>query len=346
MHPEYLKKRKRALAIGVILLVLGALGTLLPFLQGVVLIVVGLAVLSPFVSFVRALRTRFALAFPAQSARLVRYETRVFNWLRLLPYSRAYVDLPNREGSTLRAIVERSDIQAGTAVVLHSASGTKDTILADTLAERCYELGYSVVRFDAADGVGESGGDFGRFTTSGYLHDLEDIVAWARTQEWFAEPLVLVGHSAGGTVAFQYAAANPLHVGALLLLAPMVSGVRYRDTFAQRDPDAYQHWRTTGFRTVQHPLTGKELRMPYAFVDDALSVDLLSLAATCSVPMTLLHGEHDRTILRDDMTALMDASQSKATLVPLAATRHIPQSPAEFAQLRHALASWNPVPGA
>lgn len=346
MHPTYEKKRTRALVVGTVLCVFGVLGIGLPLFQGVLLLLFGVAVLSPYVPFVRAVRTRLALMFPHVLANAARYESRVLAWVRLLPYVRTYTTVKNSDDVSLSVIVDRADAQAGTAIVLHSASGTKETHISSTLADRCYELGYSVVRFDAANGAGESGGSFSEFTTRGYLRDLEDIVAWARTQEWCKEPLVLVGHSAGGTVSLLYAAQHPDAVQALLLLAPMTSGVRYEEAFKRRDPEGWDRWRTQGSRVVRHPLTKQELHMPFTFVEDARTIDVYPTISACAMPVTILHGDNDRTILREDMDLLRDTLGTAATLVPLPAIRHIPQSPAEFAALRTALASWSPVPGA
>jgi pimeloyl-ACP methyl ester carboxylesterase len=340
MHPIYAEKRKRSIIVGSILLMLGVSGALLPFVQGFIFVAAGLALLSPYVGFFAGIRTRLAVTFPVTCAKVTRYETKILNWLRLSPYVRTYTTVLNRDEVPLSVIVEATHIRAGTAIVLHSASGAKETHVTDTLSSRCHERGFSVVRFDAANGIGESGGAFTLFTTSSMLRDLEDMVAWARAQSWYQEPLVLVGHSIGATVALTYAARNPGDVAELLLFAPTVSGERYAHAYEQHNPPEFAAWKETGTRLVPNPLTGEREGISFGFVEDLYTYDLVEELRNIEIPTTILHGEFDRTTLRKDVEDLQQAMGSTTTIVPLPATRHTPLSPSEFHTLRHALAEW------
>ncbi len=339
MHPEYLARRRRARVIGFTLLALGVLGSLLPFIQGFVLILAGLTVLSPFVSFVKGIRTVFALAFPGVVTRLLRYETKLLNLLRLVPYKRTYATEKNRHGLDLSLILEPSEIGAGVAVLLHGASGTKDTHLLDTLAMRCQERGLSVVRFDASHGLGESAGTYAQFTPSNYLEDLEDVLAWVAEQEWYTGNLVLVGHSVGGTVASLFAADHPERVTELVLVAPTVSGARYEAACKRHDPDGFVRWREQGFRTVKDPQTGAKKELSFDFVRDLAHYDLVPIAEKLTMPVTILHGDNDRTTLREDVEALTEGL-SHALVIPVQGMRHTPTTPREYHELREGLERW------
>jgi len=38
-----------------------------------------------------------------------------------------------------------------------------------------------------------------------YYEDLEDVISWAQSQEWYQEPFALAGHSLGGICTALYA---------------------------------------------------------------------------------------------------------------------------------------------
>lgn len=97
----------------------------------------------------------------------------------------------------------------------------------DRVARRLAEWGFEVRGYDQF-GHGESGGARGALSSdTRLLDDLGEMVEAARTRTPDGLPLILLGHSMGGLVAAQYAAAHPGTIDALVLSSPAL-GTRVR----------------------------------------------------------------------------------------------------------------------
>lgn len=100
------------------------------------------------------------------------------------------VEFVNRSGHTLRGIVNLPDtgVRFASIVNIHGFTGNRSgykniyTHTARVLAEN----GFASVRFDLY-GNGESDGEFSDMTFTSILEDIEDIISWAKKQEW-ADP--------------------------------------------------------------------------------------------------------------------------------------------------------------
>jgi pimeloyl-ACP methyl ester carboxylesterase len=111
----------------------------------------------------------------------------------------------------------------GTIILLHGLGGWKEQPLIVIIAETLCEKGYNVFTFDAADGAKGPDADFKNSTTTGYLDDLDDVVGYVTNADWYAGPLMLAGHSLGGTIAIRYTRLHPSQITKLMLFAPAVS---------------------------------------------------------------------------------------------------------------------------
>lgn len=88
------------------------------------------------------------------------------------------------------------------------------------VARELNNWGFAVRGYDQF-GHGESGGPRGGLPTPGRLvDDLAEMVQSARTRTPDGVPLIVLGHSMGGLVAAQYAAAHPASIDALVLSSP------------------------------------------------------------------------------------------------------------------------------
>lgn len=102
--------------------------------------------------------------------------------------------------------------------------------MADSFARN----GVAVLRFDKR-GIGESGGDFSRFTGKDLLSDAEKAIDFLSSQkEIDKDKITLLGHSEGGYIAASLAATNP-NVSACIIMAGM-------DTIDLPDTDLEMMW--------------------------------------------------------------------------------------------------------
>lgn len=132
------------------------------------------------------------------------------------------VSFANRSGHVLRGIVTLPEGEGPRPFVVHlhgfggSLSGHK--YMYTNMARALAREGIGCARFDFF-GCGESDGEFGETTLTGFHHDAEDMCAWAIEQGYAdAAHLVLSGQSMGGYVAASVAPA--VAPAALVLQCP------------------------------------------------------------------------------------------------------------------------------
>lgn len=132
--------------------------------------------------------------------------------------------LKNRNGKRMPATLWLPEGKPkGLVVILHGLGGWKDQGLHKLLAHYFVYEGYATFRFSESDAIVSPDNDFFNETTTGYLHDLEDVFAYVKGKSWAKGPCILIGHSMGGLIAARYAAEHPKEISELILIAPAVS---------------------------------------------------------------------------------------------------------------------------
>ncbi len=197
----------------------------------------------------------------------------------------------NRNGQKLAVVVERNLQQKGLTFVMHGQSGFKEQPHVRTFIEAFLEKGYTVISFDVANTIGESEGNAEDASVTSYYADLEDIISWALTQEWYQEPFVLAGHSLGGICTALFAENFPSKVKALAPISTVVSGKLSQESDSKEELD---EWRKTGWKTKQsRSKPGITVRIKWASFEDRMKYDLLKKVDQLVMPVLLIVGEKD-----------------------------------------------------
>ena len=302
-----------------------------------VLILLGLSLFSLYSGAAHRWLTHFRCTHPRIAEKVGTWQHSLIQLFDLSTHQTEQHRIPGENGRSLAATVEVSRTRSGVAIVLHSASGTKEADVPDLLARMLRARGFTVVRFDAYDGLGEGADTYRHFTASSFLKDLASVLHWAKTQPWWQEPLVLAGHSIGGLVAATYAAEHPDAVAELVLIAPNISGGSYEETLATRDPALLASWQHTGVRSVQQPHTSDTLQLGFSFVEDMRTYDLESKATCYTMPVYVLVGTHDTIAPLAYARTFVKHVGSNATLISLPHVPHIPKTKRALNTLRAAL---------
>jgi len=336
MHPLYKKTRQKTLLIGTFAVLIGLFGTLIPILPGTAFVILGVSVLSLQSKIALRLLITLRTRYPKIASPVKRAETLLVDFFNLTTHRREHTSLPCVDGGTLSILAEPTEYIAGTAILLHSASGTAETDVMNTLAEALKIRGFCVVRFDACNGLGDSTGDFTKFTTTSYRKNLERVIEWAGTKKWWQEPLVLVGHSLGGLVAGMYAREHQAEVDELILLAPTLSGESYVETYKRQNTADFDAWEKSGSRTIKHPISHEEFSLPFSFVKDMEQYSLVP--SKLPIPITILAGTLDTTSDYAELKAFCEKVGNHATLRKLTEVGHTPRSHKEIDTLEQVLA--------
>jgi len=219
--------------------------------------------------------------------------------------------IKNRKQQNIAVLVEKAENPQGLVFVVHGSGGSKTQDHIEAFAKPFRDSGYSVIRFDATNSFGESDGDQCDATITGFYQDLEDVIAWSRSQDFYQEPFTLCGHSLGGISILLYAQNYPQVVSQLVPIASVLSGPSFiREICSQEE---LAKWKQTGMREYVSK-KGLKKRLKYSFVEDALTYNVLDTAHKISVPTLLIVGELEGTRTIAEQQLFLDRLLGKKEL--------------------------------
>lgn len=179
---------------------------------------------------------------------------------------------------------------------MHGLGGFKEQDHISIFAEALRDHNYTVVRFDTINTFGESDGNYEDATVTNYYADLEDVIAWAQTQDWYQEPFILNGHSLGGICTTLYTEKFPEKVLGLAPISAVVSGQLSLDAHQERNPEEVQGWKESGWRVSESKSKpGVIKKLKWGHMEDRLQYDVLPNISKLTMPVILIVGEDDPT---------------------------------------------------
>jgi len=243
----------------------------------------------------------------------------------------------NRDGNKIATVVEGPAVKGKLAFVMHGLSGSKDRHTVRLVAEAFLENGYTVVTWDAVNTYGESiGGKPEDATTTDHYEDLEDVIKWSSTQDWYSEPFVLAGHSLGGIGTALFAEKYPEKVSALAPLSTVVSGKLKLQT---KDSD-FEKWKRDGVRVeMSHDGLRKKV-LKWNHMVDALKYDLLDNVDKLTMPVLLVVGENDTSTPIAHQQILFDKLPGRKEIHIIKGAEHSFYEPNEQIELKQIVKDW------
>jgi len=202
--------------------------------------------------------------------------------------------IKNRKGLKVAVIVDETENQKGLVFLMHGLLGFKEQSLLIETAKIFKENNFTTVSFDTTNGIGESDGVMEELTITGYSEDLEDVINWSKSQKFYSEPFILVGHSWGGYCVGNYAADNS-NIESLILYSPVVSGASYQEI--DKIKQVLKNWKEGGIREWESQSNpGVVKRLKYQFIKDSLNHDLLKNAEKINCPVLIIRGDEDASV--------------------------------------------------
>ncbi len=244
--------------------------------------------------------------------------------------------IKNRKNQKISILVEEQKNQTGLAFVMHGLSGFKEQPHIQAIADAFSENGYTVVRFDTTNTLGESDGKYEDATTTNYYEDLEDIIKWSGQQEWYQEPFVLSGHSLGGICVALLAENYPQKVKAIAPISTVVSG-----KLSLRTEDKKDEWKKTGWRVSESKsIPGVIKRLPWSHMIDRQKYDILERVDRLVMPVLLIVGENDTSAPLEHQQILYMALPGKKELHIIKNAEHTFRKQEDLDELKIIFNSW------
>jgi pimeloyl-ACP methyl ester carboxylesterase len=224
-------------------------------------------------------------------------------------------EIKNRHGLKLVIQVDTPDSPKNLVFIEPGQGGTINQVHITAFAEAFLENGFRTVRFDPTNSVGESGGSITDVTYDNYYEDLQDVINWARTQDWFQQPFALCGHSMGAQATAWYAEHHPEEV---LLLAPMAPVVNYELYMQTLDPEYKKQWQEQGYvDQTSRSKSGLVKRIGWGVNESLKKYDIVPNANKLTMPVLNIVGDKDQPcpIKHQDIFMQNISSQNKKLVV-------------------------------
>ncbi len=187
--------------------------------------------------------------------------------------------IKNRKGLKLCVEFNKNSSKDSKLIfVEHGLGSSKDKPHIKLMSDMFYKHGYTTVTFDATNSDGESGGSFEKVTFTDHYEDLEDVIEWSKTQDWYEEPFALAGHSLGAMATTLFTEKNPDKVDLLIPISIMTSG----RNFLKAEELSYEPWRDI---------------IPQSFREDLLCYNITLSAARIKCPTHVIIGDSDTVSL-------------------------------------------------
>ena len=247
--------------------------------------------------------------------------------------------IDNRTEKKICVLVEKSEGQKGLAIIMHGLGGFKEQKHIETFAEAFREKGFTVVRFDTRNALGESEGNYNDANITNYYEDLEDVVNWAKKQEWYQEPFYLAGHSLGGICSILYTEKHPQEIKGLAPISTVISG----ELILSHEPkEMVAEWEKTGWKkspSNSKPGVMKELKW-HQYVEDVKKYDVLPEVDKLTMPILLITGEKDNGTPPEDHKVLYGKLPGKKEFHIIKNAPHTFKEPDQLKEIKKIFLKW------
>ena len=249
--------------------------------------------------------------------------------------------IKNRKDENIILLIALSSHQKGLVFIMHGLGGSKEQPHIVTFADAFKEKGFTVVCFDTTNTFGESEGRYENATTTRYYEDLEDVIFWTQSQQWYQEPFYLAGHSLGGLCIIYYAEHHLKKVKALAPISTVISGKLSLDAPKYKGNDFLQQWKETGWRIEQSKLSplGTK-RLPWSHMEDRFKYDILEKAFTLTLPVLLIVGENDDCTPPEQQRLFYDQLPAEKELHIIKGATHTFKEPYHLQEIKTLFLKW------
>ena len=248
--------------------------------------------------------------------------------------------IKNRKDKKIAVVVKQNGTK-GLAFIMHGLGGFKEQPHIQTFTDAFIENGFTVVLFDTTNTFGESDGNYEDATTTNYYEDLEDVIDWAKTQDWYQEPFWLVGHSLGSISTILYAEKFPTKVKGLAPISTVVSGALSLETPQYKNNTVLADWERTGIKEKSsESKPGFIKRLKWSHVADRMKYDVLNEVSKLTMPVLMIVGEHDTSTPAEHQKILFEKLLGKKELHIIKNAPHTFRAPEHLVEIKEIFDKW------
>ncbi|HPT30090.1 MAG TPA: alpha/beta hydrolase [bacterium] len=244
--------------------------------------------------------------------------------------------IKNRKGQNISVLIEKAQDQKGLAFVMHGLGDSKDSDHIKMFAKCFLDNNYTVARFDATNTFGESDGIFEDANITNYYEDLEDVITWSKSQDFYQEPFILCGHSLGAISSAFYTENYPERVKALAPFSTVVNAELSKQTYTKKELD---NWEKTGWLTEDWGAQGK-IKLKWSYMEEKGKFDLLQKVDKLIMPILMIVGELDNCTPLKHQQVLFDKLPGRKELHVIKGSPHTFRAEKHLKEIYQILDKW------
>jgi putative redox protein len=244
--------------------------------------------------------------------------------------TRKKIEFAGHSGELLAGSLELPDAAPrATAIVAHCFTCGKDSVAASRIARTLVALEYAVLRFDFT-GLGGSDGDF---ANTNFSSNVADLVAAADVLRAYADaPLILIGHSLGGTAVLNAASQIP-ETAAVVTIGSPADAQHVAKQFGCNIDEINER----GEASVS--LAGRDFTIKKQFLDDISSTST-QVIRNMQKPLLVLHSPVDQVVSIHEAERIFKSATHPKSFVSLDDANHLLTDKRDAAYVAQLVASW------
>lgn len=216
------------------------------------------------------------------------------------------------------------------ALFAHCFTCSKNNLAATRIAIALANDGIAVLRFDFT-GLGSSEGDF---SNSNFSSNLQDLIAAADfLEQHYAAPVLLIGHSLGGSAALAAAHDIP-SIKAVITIGAPATAAHVKHLFA----DSYKEFNDKLVVSVQ--LSGRNFNIKRQFIDDLEKYNSVTHISALKKALLIFHSPVDAIVSIDEAARIYNAAKHPKSFVSLDCADHLLSNPVDSQYVAEVLAAW------
>lgn len=245
--------------------------------------------------------------------------------------NREKVRFPNGRGEELAALLELPDgLPRAYALFAHCFTCGKDIAAAARIARGLTARGIAVLRFDFTG----LGGSEGEFANSNFSSNVQDLVAAADClRAGYGPPVLLIGHSLGGTAAL-YAAGDIPEVKAVATIGAPATPEHVIRQFHV----SLEEIERDGEADVQ--LGGRTFRISRQFIDDLRGRSLEEAVGRWKRALLVLHAPFDEVVSIEEAGSIFTAARHPKSFISLDGADHLLSAIDRAQYVAETIAAW------
>ena len=198
--------------------------------------------------------------------------------------------IKNRKGQNVCVVTNVPNESKGLVFIVHGLGSNKERPTVKTFKKSFQEENFTTVIFDVTNSSGESDGDYKNATTTNFYEDLEDVISWAKKQNFYQEPFWLIGHSLGGLAVARYCYQYPNKIKSILLASPTIN-VKW---ISKTSKDKLQLIDSKTWRISKNQISGETRKLDWDnFIGDLKDYDLKMFIKNLKKPILIISGENE-----------------------------------------------------